>query len=246
MVRSTGKTFFCVFASLLQSTQIPEINEHLQRIYFFSISFLRLAQKLNNNVNFSCPLITSSHTCILQDLLSCWQRDSSRLEKRFFSFRKGVITVLIRLWDTKNSWDHHLYPYVAAIALARSLCLFICLLSYFFETFRPCAAGRWLKQCKEGPRGSGFCSLSTHGKKTWHRCWQSWVNLLSEEMETRWEPPKRAKECFQTVRWSSLLAPSTWGTWQPPLLQLARILESAKLKAELLNYWEKTDHCMHL
>lgn len=83
MVRSTGKTFFCVFASLLQSTQIPEIHEHLQRIYFFSISFLRLAQKLNNNVNFSCPLVTSSHTCILQDLLSCWQRDSSpRLEKQ--------------------------------------------------------------------------------------------------------------------------------------------------------------------
>lgn len=93
---------------------------------------------------------------------------------------------------------------------------------------------------------SGFCSCSTHGNNTWHRCWQSWVNLLSEEMEMRWEPPKRAKECFQTVRWSSLLAPSTWWTWQPLLLQLARILESAKLKAELLNYGEKTDSCISL
>lgn len=160
-----------------------------------------------------------------------------------FSFKRAAkcfVTVFTRLWNIKYSWeDHPLYPYKAAIALAESLCLFICFISYRLEISRTCAAGRWLKQCYEGPWVSGFCSRSTHGK-TWHRCWQPWVNLLSEEMETRWEPPKRAKECFQTVRWSSLLAPSTWRTWQPLLLQLARILESAKPKAEFLNYWEKT------
>lgn len=150
------------------------------------------------------------------------------------------------LWDTKYCQkDHPIYLYKRGKALDKILCLFLCFISYILEFFRVYAAGRWLTQCNEGP-GVSFFLQPQH----------PWKEDLPQMLAAMGEPSfwgngdtlGTSQESKRTlpVRWSSLLAPSTWWTCQVLLFQVAMIMKSARPKAELLNYWEKIDSCMSL
>lgn len=144
MLRSGGEmSFLC-----LCTAPAGHLNTRFMckgRIYFLSRIILDISTESYNNINFSCALLPPH---------APWNSSgSSQLLTRKFSFERQENHDLLLFspgCGTMQSsyWDHPLYPHKAA---AKSLCLFICFMSWILEMFRTCAAGRWLNQCWEGP-----------------------------------------------------------------------------------------------